>query len=275
MSEGPAVESLISAVRAAPNYRHIEAGLVARLAAAELAKGRDAKAAVKAVRGKLHQAAGAYRSDRLDLAGWTAELAQLPRDPSDPALRAWCREKMQQHASTRERLPFLDDFFTRSLAGVGAVQSLLDLGCGLNPLALPWLNLAPGATYYGCDLYSDLADFGDVFRRHLGLAGAVTSCDLTVSTPTQPVALALALKMIPCLEQLDKSVGSRLLAQVNAQHVLVSFPARSLGGRAKGMGRTYETRFLALISGMDWQARRFDFPNELAFMLSRSKSGSP
>ncbi|NPV57153.1 MAG: 16S rRNA methyltransferase [Anaerolineae bacterium] len=262
---------LVDAIRKAPAYRRIEPGLVARLAGAELSKGRTFKEAVKAVRGKLHQVAGAYLADGLELDAWAAELALLSHDRHDPALRAWCQSKMSQHASTRERLPTLAEFYAQTLAGLGALHSILDLGCGLNPLALPWMNLAPDAAYYGCDLYGDLAGFGDAFRQHLGLGGAVVTSDLTTAIPNQPVQLALALKLIPCLEQLDKTIGSRLLTGVNTEHLLVSFPARSLGGRAKGMGRTYESHFLELTAGQDWQVQRFAFPNELAFLLSRPR----
>jgi 16S rRNA (guanine(1405)-N(7))-methyltransferase len=77
------------------------------------------------------------------------------------------------------------------------------------------------------------------------------------------------LKIIPCLEQVDKSAGSRLLEAVNAQHILVSFPARSLSGYHKGMLHNYEAHFQTLTEGKHWHVQRFEFENELACVVSK------
>jgi 16S rRNA (guanine(1405)-N(7))-methyltransferase len=84
------------------------------------------------------------------------------------------------------------------------------------------------------------------------------------------VQLALLLKTIPCLEQLDKTVGARLLEGIQAEHILVSFPAQSLGGRGKGMLENYEAHFLQLVAGKNWAFRKYEFSTELAFLLSRT-----
>ena len=87
--------------------------------------------------------------------------------------------------------------------------------------------------------------------------------------PQQPVHLALLLKTIPCLEQLDKQVGIRLLEGIQAEHILVSFPAHSLGGQSRGMVQNYEAHFREMVAGRHWSVQRFLFPGELAFLVSR------
>ena len=57
--------------------------------------------------------------------------------------------------------------------------AILDLACGLNPLALPWIPLSPGGQYYACDIYADLAGFIRQFLSHLGVPGEVRLLDLT------------------------------------------------------------------------------------------------
>ena len=51
--------------------------------------------------------------------------------------------------------------------------------------------------------------------------------------------------------------------------VVISFPARSLGGRSKGMVDNYADHFAELIAGQPWQVTRFDFPTELVFRVMR------
>ena len=93
--------------------------------------------------------------------------------------------------------------------------------------------------------------------------------DIVADPPTEPADLALVLKAIPCLEQLDKAAGSRLLDALNAPYLLVSFPARSLGGRQRGMVDHYSAHFAELIAGRDWAVEEFAFGSEVAFLVTK------
>ena len=158
MGEISLLEQLVSAVQANSRYRTISPALVNRIGAAELAKQRGFKEAVKATRNKLHQVGGAYMENIIDYARWSGILTGLPHGDT-PALRTFCRQMMALHASTRERLPALDRIFKESLASLGPVRSVLDLACGLNPLALLWMPLADQAPYFAGDIYQDMVDF--------------------------------------------------------------------------------------------------------------------
>ncbi|HSV85263.1 MAG TPA: hypothetical protein VLH85_01720 [Levilinea sp.] len=263
------LDELVTAVRAAARYRHIHAGLVRSVGAQELAKGRKFKEAVKATRNKLYQVGGAYQEQMIDYPAANHELERLPQDLHDPAAQAFCRRIMAAHSSTRERLLILEDFYSEILSPLRPVRSVLDLACGLNPLARPWMPLQADTLYYACDIYADMVAFLNHFWRHMRLPGEAWLCDLTQGAPQQPVQLALVLKTIPCLEQLDKGAGRRLLESLQAEVILVSFPAQSLGGRSKGMVVNYEAHFCELVKGFDWHFERYEFSTELAFLIRR------
>jgi 16S rRNA (guanine(1405)-N(7))-methyltransferase len=269
MSEPAQIDELVSAVQNGAHYRSISPQVIRRIGTQELAKGRSWKEAIKATRNKLHQIGGAYQEHEPDYALWRAELDQIDPDKQPDQFKAFCRKVMQFHSSTRERLPELDHFYTETLASLGPLQSILDVACGFNPLALPWLPLAQDGIYYGCDIYTDMVDFLNCFLTKINRKGAVEMCDLISSYPTQPVQLALLLKTIPCLEQMDKSAGRTLLDGIQAEHLLISFPARSLGGRSKGMVQNYEAHFHQLIAGRPWRVQRFEFTSELVFLVSK------
>jgi 16S rRNA (guanine(1405)-N(7))-methyltransferase len=74
---------------------------------------------------------------------------------------------------------------------------------------------------------------------------------------------------MPCLEQLDKDIGSHLLEKINAEHILVSFPVRSLGGRKKGMPDFYRQHFYEIVDGKSWIIQEFEFTTELVFLVSK------
>lgn len=269
MSQAEDIEALVAAVCAQPKYASIDRGLVRRLAEKELSKGRSPKEALKAVRSKLHQVGGAYLETLIDYTHWMKRLVSLPRDITHPLVRSFCREMMALHASTQERLPFIDRFYTEVLNVQLPIRSLSDLACGLNPLSLPWLPLAEGAHIFACDMYTDMTAFLQRFFDHFSLNATAENCDLIHAASARPVQLALLLKTIPCLEQVDKTVGRRLLETVQAEVLLVSFPIHSLGGRSKGMLQFYENHFWRLIEGLPWRIARFEFPSELVFRLER------
>src|SRR5262245_411564 len=158
------LEELVRSVVESPKYHAISEVLIRRIGLRELAARRSLKEAVKATRNKLHQVAGAYLDGRLDYAAWTEQLAGAAQ-AGDSELRQTSLRIMQHHASTRERAGILGAFYTTALAGLPPIRSVLDVACGLNPLALPWMPLAPDATYVACDIYSDMIAFlNDYFR---------------------------------------------------------------------------------------------------------------
>ncbi len=263
------LDRLVDTVRSTPRYQGISVELVQKIGEQELNKGRSFIEAVKATRNKLHQVGGAYQEHAIPYSAWLAELKNTPSDLGDARLREFCRRMMAEHASTRERLPALERFYAAILEPIAPLQSVADLACGFNPLALPWMRLADNAPYYGCDIYADLADFFNNFLAHIRRPGKVEVCDLTHTIPSPPVQVAFLLKTLPCLEQVDKAIGLALLDRVQADFLLVSFPASSLSGRSKGMVKNYAAHFLEMIEGQPWSVTRFEFPSELAFLVKK------
>jgi len=217
-----AIDRLVAEVCASRRYRDIDANVVRRVGAQELAKRRNLKEAVHATRSKLHQVGGSYQEKAIDYAGWSKQLAALGKPPKIADLKSFCREMMLVHASTRERLGILDVFFQETLGALAPVHSILDIGCGLTPLSLSWMPLATDAVYYGCDIYKDMISFLGAFLDTVGLEGGFTTCDLIASVPSQTVQVALLLKTLPCLEQMDRHCSLRLLEKIQAEYILVS-----------------------------------------------------
>ncbi|HJZ48355.1 MAG TPA: 16S rRNA methyltransferase [Roseiflexaceae bacterium] len=268
------IAELIQAVQASQKYAAIGEEVIESIGRRELATRRNLKEAIKATKNKLHQIAGAYIETRLPYDEWLALLANVPTFERSnvrtlPALKQACVEIMRHHASTRERLPILESFYTTTLGSLGPLRSVLDLACGLNPLALPWMPLAPDARYYACDIYADMMAFLNGFFALAGVRGQARVCDLVAHRPAEQVDLALVLKALPPLDQQARNAGRDLLRALNARHILVSFPVHSLGGRGKGMTENYELRFRALADAEEWSVERFVFPTELAFLVTK------
>jgi 16S rRNA (guanine(1405)-N(7))-methyltransferase len=262
------VEDIIRQAASSGTYSDIHPDVIRRVCEAEGRKGLKSRELVKAIRNRLHQIGGAYLPGNVDSAAITAELSTLPHGLSSPEMQAFCRRKMENHASTRERLPYVDHFFTDVLAGLPAVHSVIDLACGLTPLSISWMPLAPEAEYTALDMYNRLAQSLQAFFDHTGFHGMAAAADI-VSVPLEKsYDVAFILKTLPCLEQQGKGLAAALVDRVKAKTLVISYPLRTLGGSRKGLGASYEADFNRLAVGRDWQIARFEFPNELVFRVT-------
>mgnify|MGYP003681878845 CR=1 FL=1 len=263
------VQDLVEEVRSNPKYQFITSDLVQQLCQDAKRKGLKGKLAVKTVRGKLHQIGGAYFSKQVDYNETINRLRTLPDDIQSAEVRQFCRQTMRSHTSTGERLPIIDTFFKTCLASLAPVHSVIDLACGLNPLAIPWIPLTEDFTYCACDIYEDMLGLLTHFFKRFSIQSKTTACNLTSGIPETNAEVAFLLKSIPCLEQIKKSFGAEILELIPTPHLLVSYPVHSIGGRKKGMPDFYRRHFYQLISGKDWEVQEFQFQTELAFMVHK------
>jgi 16S rRNA (guanine(1405)-N(7))-methyltransferase len=258
---------IVERVLRSSRYRDVDRTLLARLAEEELGRSRTADEAVKRVKRRLHQAVGAFRgrSRAIDpiAAAWTGDL-------SDAAFRAACADALAHHASTRERAGDLEGFYRRIWALIGVPHRLLDLGCGLGPLALPWMDLAADATYVGVDVDRRPLTLVDDFLALVGQPHRVEARDLVVDPPRDTADVALLLKLVPTLDQQDPGAAVRLLRALRVRHAVVSFPRRSLGGRGRGMEGTYRARLerVAADAGHVRHVAEAPSASELVFVLT-------
>lgn len=263
------VEDVIRQATTADAYRSIHPDVIRRIAENEARKGYKSRELVKSIRSKLHQVGGAYLPEVFNPQRFSAELIPLPHELTTPEVQSFCRKKMENHTSSKERLPFIERFFQDTLGDLSPIQSVLDLACGLTPLAIPWMPLAKDVQYIALDMYANLAEILNSFFHQMNVNGEAVFGDVLTHPLQYPVDVALILKTLPCLEQQHKGAGQVILDRIQAGHILVSYPLRSLGGNRKGMGATYEADFNALAAGKDWQVKRFEFPNELVFRIDR------
>ncbi|GCE48563.1 16S rRNA (guanine(1405)-N(7))-methyltransferase [Thermosporothrix hazakensis] len=260
------LERLVSAVLDSSKYSGVCPDLVLQVGQSELARRKTFKEAVKSTKNKLHQVSGAYFTGKEDYTRWLGRLQQA-KDQTQQ--KEACTDIMRYHASTRERLPFLEEFYASLSPELSSAHSILDLACGFNPLALPWMPLAEDASYHACDIQQPMMDFLQEWFRISGVHGHAESRNILLHPPQEQFDVAFLLKTLPCLEQIDKQAGLHLLQAIQARYLIVSFPARSLGGKKKGMETYYEEHFRSLVAGTPWEARSIQLPNELIFVVHK------
>ena len=248
-----------------PKWRHMSRDFVIKLCDQEAAEGRSDKEVVKRVKRKLHQVGGAYFRGPPRYARWLDDLRQA--HAGRDRLNA-IENILEHHTSQDERMIRLKDYYAALFDSVGHVDCVLDIACGFNPLARPWMPIAP-SRYLATDIYSDLVAFLAEAGTLIGFPVEAFVHDLTTGPPDAAADVALLLKAVPCLDQIDARTSARLLAALQAPIVLVSFPVRSLGGREKGMRSQYSDRLHDIVGPLNYAVAPLELPSELGFKLSR------
>ncbi|MEP7082362.1 MAG: 16S rRNA methyltransferase [Chloroflexota bacterium] len=267
-------DDVVARVLASTRYRDVDRALLTRLAAEELPRSRNPEEAAKRVKRRLHQAVGAYRGRAATKAG--AELSATWTGGWDEPMRDACRRALERHASTRERIAELDRFYPEVWEAVGSAPgSVLDLACGLNPLALPFMGLPASAEYLACDADRGVLQEVEAFLELVGQPHRTWPCDLVTGAPQASADVALLLKTVPLLDRQDRAAALRLVASLRTRHVVISFPARSLGGRGR-LWRTYQARMKTLREDLGPQivsSTEIGFRSELVYVLTKAPRG--
>jgi 16S rRNA (guanine(1405)-N(7))-methyltransferase len=265
----PDLETIVTDVSSSKKYGTVCRDTIRRVAERELTHHDSLKAATKATKRRLHQVYGAFEGS-FDYDVAYQRLAAAHEEDSEPELKAVLCDIMATHSSTNERLPILDRFYSSVFEITGQPASLLDLGCGLNPLALPWMGLPTSVRYIALDIDSERIRF---VNRYLALVGRepLARCqDILSHPPDDDAGLALLLKMSPSLERQDPGATLRLIEQVRAPFVVVSYAVRSLGGRERGMISHYQQHFAQLVTEQAWLVEKLLLESELVFIVEKA-----
>lgn len=261
------LDRLIKAVLESQKYRNVCEDLIKNIGMRELSKHKNFKQAVKSTKNKLHQVGGAYFIKRPDYGSWLEELRVVKKAKCEDLFWEKCTEIMGYHHSTKERLKVMDQFYSSIFSMLPPIHSIMDIACGFNPLSIPKMPVSDVVRYYAYDVYHDLTDFLNGFLKMIGVEGCAETRDVIQDPPAIHADLALILYSMPCLEQIDKSAGKKILESIDANFIVVSYPVRTLVGRVKDMRGFYQAQFNRLIDRKDWDTERLNFSTEMVFII--------
>jgi 16S rRNA (guanine(1405)-N(7))-methyltransferase len=266
------LDQLVEAVQKSAKYRNVCEDLIRDIGYRELSKQRNFKMATKSTKNKLHQIGGAYFLGKPNYSLWLEKLKQAKRSKNEDVFQKTCAEIMEYHHSTRERLAILDQFYSRIFSLLPPIHSIVDVACGFHPISVPWMPLSGRVRYYAYDVYKDMIDFLKGFFTVIGnVKGFAEVRDVILHPPKINADLCFILNAIPCLEQIEKLAGLRILESIKTDSLVVSFPTQTLGGREKDMRKYYEAKFNDLTSEKDWKIHRLEFSSELIFLIRKPR----
>ena len=269
-----AVDTVVDAIKQSRKYRDTSEETIRQLAVEAVIEHKKPKPAEKAVRKRLHSIMAPYLGDP-DYAAARQLLTDSFAGGDEKVIRAACRDLMYTHLSTRERLPILDTFYRDIFAVTGPPRRLLDIACGLNPLAFPWMGLpVEGTDFIAYDIHEPRVDFLNHYFVLQGLPPHAYVKDVAVGAPTESGDVALFLKEMPRFERNYPGHGRALLDAIDTRWLVVSFPTISTHG-GRNLTNRYREFFQQMIDGSGWSAVELLFDTELVFCAEKATDGHP
>jgi len=229
--------------------------------------GLDEKVVLKRVRKKMHHLIAPYLED-LNYAQASNWLEEAYQSTQQEPIKAACLRIMQLHASTRERLPHLDEFYATIFFNCGKPESILDLACGLNPLAIPWMDLPANTEYHAYDIHTPRIELINHFFRleHRSPLGEVR--DILIHPPEIKADLAFFFEEAHRMEQRRKGANRELWAALKVKNLIISLPAFSLNGN-HDLRQQMRQLVKMTTRGLPWEIREFRCGNELLFCIQK------
>lgn len=268
LNKDDAIDQIVSKILSSPKYRGlgIPEESVEDIVKREISQQTDIKMAEKKAREKLHQVVAPYLGDP-DYQSADALLSQIRHDDQEN-LKAWCLEMLRSHSSTRERLPSLELFYQTIFQFIGVPNVILDLACGMNPFAFPWMGLESSVRYYAYDLHTPRVNLINHFFTTWGLQPLVTVTDVLVQVPQTVADVAFFFKEAHRFESRRKGSNRAFFQQLSVKWIVVTLPAENLTGRHQMRDRQ---RMLIekTITGFDWEVSEAEVGTEMIFFIRK------
>ncbi|PKO14695.1 MAG: hypothetical protein CVU39_13270 [Chloroflexi bacterium HGW-Chloroflexi-10] len=263
------LESLALEIRLSNKYKDLDLPLetIRDLILQELPHYRQIKDVQQVVKKKLHNIVALYLGDP-DYPTAQQEIRNAFANGED-SVRESCLSLLSVHASTRERLPILADFYQRLWSICGVPTSILDLACGLHPFGLPWMQLPPDCLYTAYDLHHPRVDLLNTFFQLSCRPAQAIYQDILVSPPQTTADVAFFFKEAHRFEQRQHGCNRAFWLALPVQTLLVSLPTTSLTGR-HDKAKQHRKLVYETLEGLDWPVTEIEFENELVFYIRKT-----
>jgi len=146
---------------------------------------------------------------------------------------------LASHVSSKERLPYYDQFYRQLFNLIDAPQTIVDIGCGLHPLSYPFQKNISLKTYIAIDKDLSVIDILNLYAPHVHPIQLKPICmdiqDIVWSEfldQGNAFDLAIMLKLIPVVHRQNKASMTPLF-KIPAKRILLTGNIEAMTRREK------------------------------------------
>jgi 16S rRNA (guanine(1405)-N(7))-methyltransferase len=247
----------------------------------KIQKAKEYKHILKEVRGTLHRLYGMYQiqddKDRHEILDKIKKEIKQEK-PTKSKLLELHNELMRTHSSTEERLSDYPTLYSKIFKFTKKPKSIIDVGCGFNPISLPYMNLKE-LNYNAMDIslgdVDFLKEYFSVVKKQYGVKGKASVLNLlnakneNVFKGIRKVDVAFLFKVLEIVEMNKKhKISENIIETIPAKWVVVSFPTKTL--TKKLMNHIRRGWMHRMLERLKYEYHIIKEKNELFFVIKKS-----
>jgi len=225
---------------------------------------------VKENRSKLRRVYGLFRIDE-QIKKRRGLVEQYLKRPSSKLIA----EILKTHSSTEERLPYYVKLYEKIFKITGKPKGIIDLGCGVNPFSLPYMNLR-SLQYHAYDIseeeifslrefFSQLHAKDSFFQGYAEVLDALHFAQLE---KLDKVDLCFLFKMTDVLDRgKGHAVTEEVMRNLPANFLVISFPTKTMSGKKMNFPRRKWMELLCQRLG--YKFKTLNLPNEIFYVIKK------
>ena len=181
---------------------------------------------------------------------------------------------LETHLSTKERIPIYPVIYQKIFAITGKPKVILDLGCGLNPVSYPYMEV--DAKYYASELNAADCEFLEKCFKKMEIKGKAVPLDLTEAAK-DPSLLKRFPKADVCfmfkiLDEVERKRGRKasesLIKNIDAKYLVISFATKKVTG--KPMKYPYRRWLEQMLKRLGYEFEIIKESNEIFYVVKKS-----
>ena len=173
------------------------------------------------------------------------------------------KELLKTHSSTKERIKDYD--VLNSLIQKANPKSILDLGCGLNPIAIA----KPGIYYHAMDIKEEELNLIKKFFKSHKVIGKTYLSDIRSRGGFPSTELTLILKVLDIIDTKGHANATNLMKKIKSQYIIASFSTHTLSG--KPMRFPQRKWFEELLEKLNFSYQTTKTKNELFYFIEKQQ----
>lgn len=221
---------------------------------------------LKQIKERLHKIYGSFQTTKKSKA---KKLLEELRKNKDNQI---VREILATNRSTKERLGKNGFIYGKIFGITGKVNSILDLGCGLNPISYPYMEIENDIRYYAYDINENdlniIKEFFDIYR----LNGHAEAIDLKNIESIKKLPAAELCLMFKVLDPLENNLNNHKLSEEiikilsqKCRFIVVSFATKTISG--KKMNYPHRGWIERMLDRIKLKFERFETDNEIFYVV--------
>jgi len=177
---------------------------------------------------------------------------------------------LMSHQSSRERMSYYPEVYSKIFKGAKTPASIIDIGCGFNPLSAEFMPLLP-KKYLALDINeNDLKIIENYFidKKINGSAKVFDATILKNYNFNEEFDICFAFKLFEILERTKSHrLTEDIIKLIPSKNIIASFSTKTLSGAP--MSRARRIWFEVMSKRLGYSIESFSIPNELFYILRK------